>query len=324
MTKSALALMIAFIIMIVIMNEYRKHQEPTKIVARTPTTTIIIYNRVPKCGSSSMIAILKFVSAKMKTYPFIHSTNYHQRPVTLKQQDELRRDLLKYSRNAYHRTIVFERHIYFFHWSMQPNTVVQYINLLRDPLQRSLSFYHYSRSRCAINGLNSQCNVINRSLINVTMEDCVSTGDPLRCITSFSGVSSAIPFFCGQLPICNDYRGLAKNDAALALAKSNIERYYSYVGLLEYIESSLELLEYIHPLIFSGISESSRMNMTKNPVNRTPAKYVHPISNETAVILRRVLKYDYELYDFVKQRFFGYFTRVFHRPPRPSHSQKTN
>ena len=129
--------MMAFIIItIVIVDEYLERQEPTRIIARTPTTTIIIYNRVRKCGSLSMIVILKLVSAKMRTYTAVQWTNYNQFRVTLKQQDKLRRDLLKYSRNAYHRTIVFERHIYSAQWSMQPNTVVQYINLLRDPLQR--------------------------------------------------------------------------------------------------------------------------------------------------------------------------------------------
>ncbi|CAF1987599.1 unnamed protein product [Rotaria magnacalcarata] len=276
----------------------------------------IIYNRVPKCGSTLMNTLLGLVFNKSHTFRFIRSRDYRNFRLSATDQLRLRQQILNYSRQVNSTPIVYERHFHFVDFGFEMNNNLFYINQLRDPLKRVLSSYDYTRHNCKIAGSDGPCALKNRSLINITIDTCVSTGDPSWCISEANGVPSAISFFCGQLSICDDTYKPITNYAALALAKSNIERYYPYVGLLEYIESSLELLEFSYPAIFRGISEFYQTYFKDKPVYRTPAESRYPINNKTRTTLRRLLKLEFELYYFVQKRFIDQYRQIFHRAPR--------
>ena len=89
------------------------------------------------------------------------------------------------------------------------------------------------------------------------------------------------------------------------------------MGVLEYLESSLKLLESIAPKIFRGITALYRQKKKHERENVTPSKYRNPISNKTRAILRKRLELEYELYEFVRMRFINHYMHVFKRPPVP-------
>ena len=57
------------------------------------------------------------------------------------------------------------------------------------------------------------------------------------------------PYFCGQHRFCAEFN----STKALALAKENLDRYYTVVGILEYHDLSLKILEKMLPRYFKGL-----------------------------------------------------------------------
>ncbi|CAF4315182.1 unnamed protein product [Rotaria sp. Silwood2] len=276
---------------------------------------VVLYNCVPKCGSYLMNILFQLLSNQTGAFTFIYDSRYIHHHLSAVEQHNLTIDLLKYTKNASGQPVVYERHFHFIHLTSTSNQIIYYINQLRDPLKRTLSHFDFRRFTCVVAHDETQCSLIHSSLRNMTMDECVSTGDPGRCITHPYGVRSPIAYFCGQSSICDDTVTRPTSDAALALAKSNIEQYYIYIGLLEYLESSLELLEHIQPLMFTGLVSTYVNIVKRRSINQVPKKYRHSTTNRTRDVLRQLLKPEYELYNFIRMRFIDHYTRVFHRAP---------
>lgn len=277
---------------------------------------IIVYNRVPKCGSSLMNTLLAISSDEGRRYRFIQSEDYAHFRVSLETQRKISSDLLVQTENNFQRAVVYERHLYFVNFQSKEKVIFHYINQIRDPLTRVLSTYDYIRYACHVHGPNGSCPLGDRKYQNLSMEQCVQTGDPNRCLSPEFGVLSAISFFCGQSAICDVARDNVDREAALTLAKINVERHYSFIGVLEYLESSLELLEYTQPNLFKGILDNYRIKLNSSAVHETPRSFRHPISGKTRRLLIKLLKYEYDLYYFIRQRFMDQYSRMFHYTPR--------
>ncbi|CAF1202529.1 unnamed protein product [Adineta ricciae] len=277
---------------------------------------MILYNRIPKCGSSLLNVLFEQLSSRTGAFihKFGHSESLYHR-LSIEEQYNLTRDIRHHVYVHSPRPTVLLQHFHFLHVASTSNATFYYINQYRDPLARTLSSFDFRRFGCTVSRSQRQCLMIHPSLRNMTMDECVSTGDPSRCITNPYGVRSPIPYFCGHLSICDDSLTRPTSDAALALAKTNIERYFIHVGLLEYLESSLRLLEHIQPSIFTGLLDAYVNGSNRRIVNRVPKKYRHNINNRTRNILLQLLKPEYELYNFIRARFIDHYTRVFHQAP---------
>ena len=276
---------------------------------------IIVYNRVPKCGSTLFVTLLRRVSKNLRRFKIVGSWDFYHVRFTEEEQKKLARRLLTHSENAEGRPVLYHRHVHFFNMSLEETTSVLYINQIRDPLEHALSTYESKRFKCLVKHFTGLCEMLDPSVRKLTLNECISTGDPARCVTRPYGISSILSFFCGQAEVCDDKLQQPSSHAALALAKSNIERFYIYVGILGYMETSLELLEYIHPRLFAGIADIYRTGLTRKRVGVTPKKYRHEISNQTRTTLIRLLQPEYELYNFVRQRLFDQYRRAFGRNP---------
>lgn len=239
---------------------------------------------------------------------------FHHR-FSAKEQAKLAGRLITHPREAGGQGVVYEQHMHFIKLNPKPNAVFWYINQIRDPLGHALSNYDFKRYRCFVDESNGACSQVHPSVRNLTMDECVSTGDPARCLTKPYGIGSMISFFCGQESLCDDTKRRPNSSAALALAKYNIEHFYLFVGLLEYMDSSLKLLEHVYPSFFAGIADVHRRQLKLAPVHVTPRKHRHRISNETRAILLQLLKPEYELYEFVRQRFVNQYKKIYGRTP---------
>ncbi|CAF0780600.1 unnamed protein product [Adineta steineri] len=214
---------------------------------------IIVYNRVPKCGSTLLVRIFQILSNRTRAFTFRQSQELRHYRYSSEEQHTLVTDLVRYSYNGSYQRIVYEQHFHFVNLPSTSKNIFYYINQLRDPLERTLSEFDFERYIGGSSGAGHANLFLHPSLRNLTMDECVSTGDPTRCLTKLYGVYSPISFFCGQSSFCDDTVTRPTSDAALSQAKSNIERYYIHIGILEYIQSSLELLEHIQPSIFTGV-----------------------------------------------------------------------
>ena len=318
-TKTFLGFVLLGLVLLATTVYYQYQAKPMEYPSLKMTyskkTIVIVYNRVPKSGSSSMIALLTMLSRRYQRFIFKHSPNHWERQMSLEKQIELSDLLSRYADNVGDRSLVFNRHFYFFQLRSTSKAVFKYINMVRDPLQRAISAYDYTRYRYLTRERARKR--ISPSFVNLTIEQCLQSENSVKCAGASYG-GATIAFFCGQSSVCHGKQTRSMMNAAVSLAKSNIERFYLWVGVLEYLESSLELLESIAPNIFHGITTLYREKMKGVHKNVTPGKYRNLISNKTRAILRERLEPEYELYEFVRMRFINHYRHVFKRSPLSS------
>jgi dermatan/chondrotin sulfate uronyl 2-O-sulfotransferase UST len=276
---------------------------------------IILSNRVPKCGSHLTRTVFQRLSLETHAYASENSENHYECRLSVKKQNELRNELLQKAQNAHYHRFIYDRHFHFVEFIPEPGVVFYYINQLRDPIDQIVSGYYYNRYICMITSAKKTCTYYPPTIYNLTLDECISSENPTRCLTKTYGAPEYLIYFCGQSPICNDAIPGRISNAALSLAKANIERHYIYVGLLEYIKNSFEILEHLQPSIFSGIVRIYHQVKYDSRKTSTPEEYRRRPNNKTREILRELLVSEYELYEFVRERFFRQYSRIFHRLP---------
>ena len=103
--------------------------------------------------------------------------------------------------------------------------------------------------------------------------------------------------FCGYHSVCK-----VNSDTSMAIAKNNVERYYTAVGVLEEMEKLVEILDYTYPSYFKGMLDQYRQDKIRANTGRRVEK--NPPSEEVLNSFRSMLdKYDYMFYKYIKQRF---------------------
>eukprot|EP00057_Strongylocentrotus_purpuratus_P035024 XP_797456.3 PREDICTED: uronyl 2-sulfotransferase [Strongylocentrotus purpuratus] len=105
--------------------------------------------------------------------------------------------------------------------------------------------------------------------------------------------------FCGFNPKCG-------KDATWALeqAKSNIDKYYTFIGITEEYEASLRVLEHLMPDMYNGLTEFylSRINKTNSLTTLSKTANKKPLSQELKNTATERYAVDYELYNFIYDR----------------------
>ncbi|XP_078490944.1 uronyl 2-sulfotransferase-like [Ciona intestinalis] len=106
---------------------------------------VVVYNRVPKCGSTSLLDALRVLSVKLNFH--LMSVNYPtlDEHVTYNVQKEIA-GMLRFQQN-----FIYSRHLRFFDIKTFGFGTPIYINIIRDPIDRFVSHYYYSRHGFAKN-----------------------------------------------------------------------------------------------------------------------------------------------------------------------------
>ena len=108
---------------------------------------------------------------------------------------------------------------------------------------------------------------------------------------------SQILHFCGHLPICQKFN----NKEAFIIAKSNVDKYYSVVGITENMQETLTVMEARLPRFFDGAYETY-FNDEQILKNKNRNHFKTKISEETRNILKTNFTYEIEFYEFCKER----------------------
>ncbi|KAK9510768.1 hypothetical protein O3M35_005485 [Rhynocoris fuscipes] len=251
--------------------------------------TIIIYNRVPKTASTSFVNVA-YDLCKRNGFNVLHlnvTGNLHVMSIA---------DQARFVYNVTHweakKPGLYHGHIAFidfdkFGSSQKP----VYINLLRKPLDRLVSYYYFLRF-----GDNYRPHLVRRKHGDkMTFDDCVRRK---QSDCNPDNMWLQIPFLCGHSPECWE----VGNEWALSQAKHNVATRYLLVGITEQLPEFIAMLEATLPSFFRGASQHFKYSK-KAHLRRTNQK-MEP-SNDTIREIQqsKVWKMEMELYDFALKHF---------------------
>ena len=169
----------------------------------------------------------------------------------------------------------YSKHMNFLNFEEFNRTNPVYVNMVRHPVERVISWYYYQRQSSYIIYKDEKNETIlkkrhhdppfyKRSYEDCFLQQLPECHYPLNASThSYFGRrdhkshTSQIAFFCGSELICDVFG----SREALELAKSNVEKYYSVVGVLELWNETLETLEHYIPFFFKDAA--NKISTTK-------------------------------------------------------------
>jgi dermatan/chondrotin sulfate uronyl 2-O-sulfotransferase UST len=98
------------------------------------------------------------------------------------------------------------------------------------------------------------------------------------------------------------------SDTALEMAKTNVEKHYAVVGVLERMQESLQVLENYVPFYFKNARQVYKEYMAERHMNKNAIKPKIPayIMNQMAANFTQEL----EFYDFCKQRLYRQYLTI--------------
>ncbi|XP_066286643.1 uronyl 2-sulfotransferase-like [Branchiostoma lanceolatum] len=251
---------------------------------------LVFYNRVPKCGSTSMKILLRTI-AKNKYFAFHEDKVY----VTETFEDD---ELQIYTDLVYRLSTpcIYEKQIFFVDFRRFGFQQPLYINLVRDPLERRVSWYYYIRFGRV--GQRAIPRNFSQQKMTQTFDECVLSND-WECDAEGKEGFLLTKFFCGHDQICRQ-----PSQMAVERAKENIRRHYAVVGVLEEFSSFLKVLEVVMPQFFRGaqdtwqdLNQQTNLLEDQRTINRSPP------SPRIRKIMRERLKLDYQVYYFIRERF---------------------
>ncbi|XP_016138278.1 heparan sulfate 2-O-sulfotransferase 1-like [Sinocyclocheilus grahami] len=206
---------------------------------------IIIYNRVPKTASTSFTNIAYDLCGKNR-FHVLHINTTKNNPV-MSLQDQMRfvRNVTSWREmkpGFYHGHVAY---LDFTKFGVKGKPV--YINIVRDPIERLVSYYYFLRF-----GDDYRPGLRRRKQGDKkTFDECMSSGGS-DCAPEKLWLQ--IPFFCGHYSECWN----VGSRWALEQAKYNLVNEYLLVGVTEELEDFIMMLEAALPRFFRGATELYR------------------------------------------------------------------
>eukprot|EP00730_Choanoeca_flexa_P012734 TRINITY_DN4568_c0_g1_i2.p1 TRINITY_DN4568_c0_g1~~TRINITY_DN4568_c0_g1_i2.p1 ORF type:complete len:296 (+),score=37.68 TRINITY_DN4568_c0_g1_i2:143-1030(+) len=255
----------------------------------------LIYNRVPKTGSSTIMHWLR----ASKTHRCHISTSGSLRRLNVTEQQVVVEHIMKDICRDDGQKHSYTRHFPWMDFTQFGYPQPLYINTLRDPIERAASAYEYARVG-EIRLRNELLKLLGPEQADWDFHRCVREGQ--RCNAYQKIVDGALTlstrYFCGH-----DLRCYTDPEAALRIAKQHLDEEYIAVGLLEAHTHSLQLFKTLLPSYFSAIPgdrESDTFRTVKANVNANRTK------SHVAADVRRRLEasqaVDIEFYNYASRR----------------------
>ncbi|KAG7465681.1 hypothetical protein MATL_G00156210 [Megalops atlanticus] len=256
-----------------------------------PFPSQVVYNRVGKCGSRTVVLLLRIL-AERHSFTLVSSDIHNKTRLTKHEQVDLMRNISNIP-----QPFLFTRHVHFLNFTRFRIEQPVYINIIRDPINRFLSNYFFRR-------FGDWRGEQNHLIRTPGMKDEERYLDINVCILenypecSNPRLFYIIPYFCGQHPQCRE-----PGEWALQRAKQNVLESYLLVGILEELEDVLLLLERLLPHFFSDVLSIYKSPEYKKLGNMTGTVRKHTPSLEALQVLYQRMKYEYDFYAFVRDQF---------------------
>ncbi|CAG9567534.1 unnamed protein product [Danaus chrysippus] len=271
----------------------QSHSEARQYTTREPPrdddNLVVIYNRVPKTGSTSFVGVA-YDLCKKNHFKVLHiniTANMHV--MSLSNQYRFAQNVTKWQEV---KPALYHGHMAFLNFErLGTNSRPIFINLIRKPLDRLVSYYYFLR-----HGDNFRPHLVRKKHGDkMTFDECVEKGqadcDP-------SNMWLQVPFFCGHAAEC--WR--PGSSWALQQAKHNLVQHYLVVGLTEDMLAFISVLEASLPRMFKGATDHYRSS-NRSHLRQTSAK-IEPSQRTIDKIQQSLIwKMENELYEFASEHF---------------------
>jgi len=263
---------------------------------------ILFFNRVPKVGSQTTMELMRALALKNN---FHYHKDRTQKVETIKLTNNEEK-WLSHLINYFSTPSVYVKHVCFVDFQRFNISMPIYVNMVRDPIERVISWYYYVRApwyfverKRAFPDLP----LPNPNWLRKDFESCVSNHDPeCRYIPGlkhdgFGDHRRQTMFFCGHRDDCTGFN----TEIAMRRAMHNVESHYAVVGVLEDLNKTLTVLEHYVPRFFKGALNTywNEVHMFSK-INRNI--YKPPVSEATKELVRRNFTHEIEFFEFCKQR----------------------
>ncbi|KAM0728946.1 Heparan sulfate 2-O-sulfotransferase 1 [Formica fusca] len=268
---------------------------------------VVIYNRVPKTASTSFVGLV-YDLCKQNKYHVLHinvTNNMHT--LTLTNQIQFANNISNWNSI---KPAFYHGHMAFLNFEkFGINRTPLYINLLRKPLDRFVSYYYFLRY-----GDNFRPHLIRKKHGDTkTFDECINIGQP-DCDPNNMWLQ--IPFLCGHDPACWEIG----NNWALDEAKRNLQRHYFLIGVTEELNDFVEVLEYVLPRFFKG-AYNFFLHNNKSHLRQTTQK-LNPLPETVEKIQQSVVwKMENELYNFALEHFHAVKRRLINASPQDANQR---
>lgn len=261
----------------------------------------LMFNRVPKVGSQSTMELLRTLSYKNG---FTFHKDRPQKVENIKLTPREQKRLVQLV-DVFRPPSVYVKHVCYINFTTFKLTQPIYVNMVRDPVERVISWYYYVRAPWYFVERKQafpELPLPSPAWLRKDYETCVRTGDR-ECQYNEGGerpdFAQLTEFFCGQDPQCTGFN----TQYALQKAKENVERNYAVVGVLENINMTLTVLEHYVPKFFKGAKEVYWNEVQKfSKVNRNI--YKPQVAEKVKDIVRKNFTREMEFYEFCRRRLY--------------------
>eukprot|EP00117_Sycon_ciliatum_P042696 scpid75685/ scgid31021/ Heparan sulfate 2-O-sulfotransferase 1 len=238
---------------------------------------VIFYNRVPKCGSTTLMGVV-YALARTNRFHCLHvNVTKNDHYMSPSDQYDFAWNVTTWGKRLpgfYHGHIVY---IDFARFGAPPPLFIQ---LVRDPIERMVSYYYFLRY-----GDDYRPNLTrSRMGDSMSFDDCVLKGHR-DCQPRNWWIQ--IPFFCGMSPQCR----VPGSQWALEQAKRNLVDKYVVVGVTEQIPEFVAVLEATLPRFFKGALNLFRTG-GKSHLRKTNKKV--PPKPETIKVIKATREWQME------------------------------
>ena len=247
-----------------------------------------MYNRVPKCGSTTTSSLIKQLGVR-NHFKVIFVLKEGPKSFNKEEQQTLVRKT-NHTRSPW----MYIQHFHMINFTDFGVDMPVHINLVRDPIERLMSGYYYKRFKSP--------RPMAERVRNMSYEDCIQ--NKRNECTNPKTIFTILPYFCGSLPRCTE-----PSTWVLERAKRNVERYYSLVGHVGELDKFYTVLEKTMPQYFRGLLTSYNKNVDRLK-NKTSTKVEKTLSDSSREYLRSLLGLEYEFYAYIKKRFEDSYRKV--------------
>lgn len=237
----------------------------------------LFLNFVPKSGSEILVFLLEKIQG-LNNFKHVRLKGGNKRKLNKIQQEELVDEIYGFRRNLA-IPLSFDRTVYFVNFTSFDKQLPIYINLIRHPVEKVLS-----------RAISKNTRALNEYFI-----DCIQRENNNCNFKNGQSYDLTIPYFCGHDPKCT----LLNNQWAFDTAKQNVEKYYQVVGVLEELNTTLDVLEGQIPQFFKRATITYEQHLLdiykhkKDPI----------VPENVRTILERTKEIDF--YNWIKNRLFN-------------------
>lgn len=269
-------------------QQRRSSEQQTSGLERYENNLLILYNRIPKTGSTSFMSVLYDLHVQNRiNLAFVNVSSQSHRFTFL--------DQYKFAKNISfwnaRKPAIYHGHFPFLDFTQFNLPQPMYINIIRKPLDRLVSHYYFLRYGDTFRPKKIRVHQGDKR----TFDECVQQKGS-ACDSKKLWIQ--IPYFCGSDADC----WKPGNKRALQKAKANVMNHYFLVGVTEEIEKFVELMERSVPRFFRSTlalftkdgGVLIRKTKTKKPLKESTIKYFENT---------KVWQMENEFYNFVQNRF---------------------